>query len=74
MHQGKIVFAQLMQHLPLTTFGRCVAVHQGDHKVKDLTCLDQFFAMDFAQLIYRESLSAIEVNLRVQAYRLYASV
>lgn len=24
MHQGQLVFAQLMRHLPLTTFRRCV--------------------------------------------------
>src|SRR5450759_4857600 len=71
MHQGKLVFSQLMAHLPLSTFRRCVADHRGEHKVKDFSCLDQFFAMAFAQLTYRESLRDIEVNLRAQARRLY---
>ena len=71
MHEGKLVFAQLMLYLPLTTFRRCVADHRGEHKVKDFSCLDQFFAMAFAQLTYRESLRDIEVNLRAQARRLY---
>jgi hypothetical protein len=71
MHQGKLVFAQLMVYLPLSTFRRCVADHKGEHKVKDFSCLDQFFAMAFAQLTYRESLRDIEVNLRAQARRLY---
>jgi hypothetical protein len=71
MNQGKLVFAQVMMHLPLTTFRRCVTAHNGDHKVKDFTCLDQFFAMAFAQLTYRESLRDIELNLRAQASRLY---
>ena len=71
MHQGKLVFAQLMLYLPLSTFRRCVADHRGEHKVKDFSCLDQFFAMAFAQLTYRESLRDIEVNLRAQAHRLY---
>src|ERR1019366_1034815 len=71
MHQGKLVFSQLMTYLPLTTFRRCVATHRGEHKVKDFSCLDQFFAMAFAQLTYRESLRDIEVNLRAQAHRLY---
>src|SRR5665647_3892394 len=57
MHQGKLVFAQLMLYLPLSTFRRCVADHGGEHKVKDFSCLDQFFAMAFAQLTYRESVS-----------------
>jgi hypothetical protein len=64
MHQGKLVFAQLMLYLPLSTFRRCVAYHRGEHKVKDSSCLDQFFAIAFAQLTYRESLRGIEVNLR----------
>lgn len=71
MHQGKLVFSQIMTHLPLTTFRRCVALHRGDYKVKDFSCLDQFFAMAFAQLTYRESLRDIELNLRAQAKRLY---
>ena len=50
MHQGKLVFAQLMVFLLLSTFRRCVADHRGEHKVKDFSCLDQFFAMAFAQL------------------------
>lgn len=71
MHQGKLVFSQVMTYLPLTTFRRCVAAHRGEHKVKDFSCLDQFFAMAFAQLTYRESLRDIEVNLRAQTHRLY---
>lgn len=60
-----------MAFLPLSTFRRCVAAHRGEHKVKDFSCLDQFLAMSFAQLTYRESLRAIEVNLRAQAKRLH---
>lgn len=71
MHQGKLVFSQIMTYLPLTTFRRCVAAHRGEYKVKDFSCLDQFFAMSFAQLTYRESLRDIEINLRAQTPRLY---
>ena len=71
MHEGKLVFAQLMLYLPLSTFRRCVAERRGEHKVKDFSCLDQLFAMAFAQLTYRESLRDIEVILRAQARRLY---
>lgn len=45
MHTGKLVFAQLTGHLPLTTFRRCVARYDGDHKVKNLSCLDQYLCM-----------------------------
>ena len=71
MHQGTLVFAQVMAYVPLTTFRRCVATHRGDHKVQDFSCLDQFLAMAFAQLTARESLRDIEVNLRAQLARLY---
>jgi len=71
MHQGMLVFAQVMAPLPLSTFRRCVPAHRGDHKVQEFSCLDQFFAMAFAQLTWRESLRDIEVNLRAQSARLY---
>ena len=71
MHQGMLVFAQVMAHLPRSTFRRCVTAHRGDHKVQGFSCLDQFLAMAFAQLTARESLRDIEVNLRAQSARLY---
>src|SRR5277367_2224044 len=71
MHQGQLVFAQLMRHLPLTTFRRCVARYAGEHKVKSFSCLDQFLCMAFAQLTYRESLRDIEACLRAQQTKLY---
>ena len=71
MNQGKLVFAQVMQHLPLTTFRRCVARYDGEHKVKSFSCLNQFLSMAFAQLTYRESLRDIEACLRAQPTKLY---
>ncbi len=71
MNTGKLVFAQVMAHLPLTTFRRCVARYDGEHKVKHFTCLDQYLCMAFAQLTYRESLRDIEACLRSQASKLY---
>ena len=71
MYQGKLVFAQLMTHLPLSTFRRCIATHRGHYKVKDFSCPDQFLAMAFVQLTWRELLHDIEVNLRARAALLY---
>jgi hypothetical protein len=71
MHVGKLVFAQLTEHLPLTTFRRCVALYAGEHKVKNFTCLEQFLCLAFAQLTYRESLRDIEACLRAQRDKLY---
>jgi len=71
MNLGKLVFAQVTQHLPLTTFRRCVARYGGEHKVKSFSCLDQYLSMAFAQLTYRESLRDIEACLRAQQNKLY---
>jgi hypothetical protein len=71
MNQGKLVFAQLTQHLPLTTLRRCVAKYGGEHKIKSFSCLDQYLCMAFAQLTYRESLRDIEACLRAQIVKLY---
>jgi len=71
MYQGKLVFAQLMQHLPLSTFRRCVTRYRGERKVKSFSCLDQFLSMAFAQLTFRESLRDIEACLRAHQSKLY---
>ena len=71
MHRGKLVFAQLTGHLPLSTFRRCVVRYGGSHKVKTFSCLDQYLCMAFAQLTYRESLRDIEACLRAQQSKLY---
>jgi hypothetical protein len=71
MNQGKLVFAQLIQHLPLSTFRRCVTRYRGEFKVQSFSCLNQFLCMTFAQLTYRESLRDIEVCLRAQRSKLY---
>jgi len=71
MHIGKLVFAQLMDHLPMQTFRRCVKRYDGNHKIKSFSCLDQFLCMGFAQLTYRESLRDIEACLRAQREKRY---
>ena len=71
MHQGHYVFGQLMQHLPLTTFRRCVARYDGERRVKRFSCLDQYLCLAFAQLTWRESLRDIEACLRAQSSKLY---
>jgi hypothetical protein len=71
MHEGHHVFAQLMQHLPLTTFRRCVARYDGERKIKRFSCLDQYLCLSFAQLTWRESLRDIEACLRAQSSKLY---
>jgi len=71
MQQGHYVFSQVMAHLPLTTFRRCVARYRGEHKIKRFSCLDQYLCLAFAQLTWRESLRDIEACLRAQSSKLY---
>ena len=71
MNLGKLVFAQVTQHLPLTTFRRAWRANGGEHKVKSFSGLDQYLSMAFAQLTYRESLRDIEACLRAQGKKLY---
>jgi hypothetical protein len=71
MNTGKTLFAQIMDFLPWKTFHRIVARHGGDKGVRTLTCAEQFRAMAFAQLTYRESLRDIEACLQAQAAKLY---
>jgi transposase len=71
MYSGKIVFAQVMELLPLRRFHGCVRRYRGDFKVKTFTCKDHFKVMAFAQLSHRESLRDIEICLRAMQPKLY---
>lgn len=71
MYSGQLVFAQLMEHLPLHTFRRCVQRYPSKYPAKTFSHLDQFLCMAFAQLTYRESLRDIETCLRAHQAKLY---
>lgn len=71
MENGKTVFAQLMDFLPSYEFRKCVERYDGHFKVKSFSCWDQFMAMAFAQLTFRESLRDIQACLRANQSKLY---
>ena len=71
MNTGRTVFSQVMEHLPLHEFHKCVDRYRGERKVKSFSCLDQFLCLAFAQLTYRESLRDIEACLRAIGPKLY---
>lgn len=71
MYTGRLIFSQVMDYLPKHIFRQCANRYNGNRKVKNFTCLDQFLCMAFAQLTYRESLRDIEVCLRAQHNKLY---
>jgi hypothetical protein len=71
MNQGRTVFAQIMELISHNEFNRCLERYSGNQGVRRLTCWDQFLAMAFAQLTYRESLRDIEVCLGAHHNKLY---
>lgn len=72
MYVGKTLFAQVMEFVPWTSFARIVQRHGGNSGVRMLSCAEQFRAMAFAQLTWRESLRDIEVSLSANTSKLYA--
>ena len=71
MNAGRTVFSQLIEFLPHQEFQKCVARYGGDRYLKNLSCWDQYLAMAFAQLTYRESLRDIEACLHSVSGKLY---
>jgi hypothetical protein len=71
MNLDKTLFAQVMDFLPWKTFHRIAQRHHADHRMRTLSCVEQFRVMAFAQLTYRESLRDIEACLSAQASKLY---
>jgi len=71
MNLGRTVFSQIMEHLPEYEFQKCVTRYRGDSHLRGFSCLDQYLALSFAQLTYRESLRDIEACLRSVASKLY---
>ena len=72
MYIGKTLFAQVMEFVPWTSFARIVQRHGGNSGVRTLSCAEQFRAMAFAQLTWRESLRDVEASLSANASKLYA--
>jgi len=71
MRVGKTIFSQLMDWVHPEQFHRCVERYQGNYRIRRFPCWEQFLAMSFAQITYRESLADIEVCLRSRPDQLY---
>src|ERR1017187_10497613 len=71
MHTGRFVFSELIAHLPHQEFQKCVARYDDHPQPRKLSYWDQYLAMAFAQLTYRESLRDIEACLRCIGSKLY---
>jgi hypothetical protein len=71
MNTGRTDFSQLVEFLPHQQFQKCVDRYGGGRYLKNLSCWDQYLAMAFAQLTYRESLRDIEACLGSIGGKLY---
>jgi hypothetical protein len=71
MNSGKYVFAQLLQFINKYEFEKCVNRYNGDHRVRDLNCWNQFVQLFFGQLTSRNSLRDICLCLRAHKKKLY---
>ena len=71
MYVDSYVFAQVMERLPRRAFDAAVDRYNGERYTKRLTCRDQFLAMAFGQLAYRESLRDVVVCLSSHREKLY---
>jgi hypothetical protein len=71
MNHGRTVFAQLMDYSPSYEFRKCVERYRGDARLRGFSRLDQYLAMAFAQLTYRESMRDIEACLGSISGKLY---
>lgn len=71
MNAGQTVFSQLLDYLPSYEFQKCVERYGGDAHLRGFSCRNQFLAMAFAQLTYRESLRDIEACLGAMHGKLY---
>ncbi len=71
MNLGKTVFSQLSSFLPKKEFDKFVNKYQGNYRIRNFSCWDQYLCMLFAQLTHRESLRDIEICLRGFGKKLY---
>lgn len=71
MNQGKYIFSQIMEVVNRYQFNECAERYSGEYRAKKLSCWEQFLALVFGQLSFRESLRDIVVCLSAQREKLY---
>lgn len=71
MHQGKFIFAQIVEFIPRYLFDRCVSKYSGNSKIRKLDCRDQLLSLMFGQLANLRSLRGIVLCLNAHVNLLY---
>ncbi len=71
MNYGRYVFSQLTDFIPRYELEKCVNKYNGDYRIRELKCRDQFLAMAFGQITCRESMRSIVACLDAHREKLY---
>jgi hypothetical protein len=71
MHEGKYIFSQILDFIPRYNLESCVDKYNGNKKIKNLSCRDQFLALMFGQLTGLRSLRGITLCLNAHEGQLY---
>ena len=71
MNQGKFVFSQVTEFLPVRIFDKYVAQYEGNKRVRSFTCWNQMLCMMFGQLCNRDSLRDLIVCLEAHSSKYY---
>lgn len=69
MNEGRLIFTQVMDTLHREQFERCVGRYPMPRRSRGMSARDQFLAMAFAQIPFREGLRDIEACLRNSQHR-----
>lgn len=71
MNSGKYIFSQLLEFVDRYEFRKCTKRYNGDFRVRDFTCWNQFIQLFFGQLTSLNSLRDICLCLRAHKGKLY---
>ncbi|MFH0854782.1 MAG: IS4 family transposase [bacterium] len=71
MNQGKYIFSQIIEFANQYEFEKCVKRYNGNNRIRNLDCRDQFLAMVFGQLTNLGSLRGICLCLNAHSDLLY---
>jgi len=71
MNEGKYVFAQINSLVVRYEFDKCVNRYQGNYKIRNFSCWNQFLCMMFGQLTHRESIRDIATCLKAHQNKVY---
>lgn len=71
MYQGKFVFSQVVSGISKYEFNKSVNKYNGNYRVQNFKCWQQFLCMMFGQLTYRESIRDIINCLEAHKDKVY---